>query len=120
MGMNILDAPTLASFVSIVAALGLYLSFLTASRKLKNVSLNKRSLMFFSLSGISHSIALTLLAYALRLGEITIITPLVSTETLFAVFLSYLFLRDVEIMSLRTVLSAIIIFLGIIFITALK
>lgn len=120
MGLTILDSPTFASFVTITAALGFYLFFLMASRKLKLSSLNKRSFVFFSLSGISWSLAATLLAYALRMGEITIITPLVSTESLFAMVLSYLFLRDVEIMSLRIVLCAIIIALGVIFITAFK
>lgn len=120
-GLNILYAPIALSLVSTVTALGIYLSFLIASRKLKKTMMvNKRSFAFFSLSGVSFGLATTIFAYALHIGELTRIVPLSSTEILFALFLSYIFLRDVEIINRRILLASVLVVLGIICITVYK
>jgi uncharacterized membrane protein len=116
-GLTILDAPLLGSLISTVTGLSLYISYLTLSKRLGKVRLTRRSFIFFSLSGISYAIATTIFTFALRIGEITIITPLVSTSTLFTTFLSYMFLRDVEILNRRMILGSILVVLGVIIIT---
>jgi uncharacterized membrane protein len=116
-GLTILDAPLLGSLISTITGLSLYISYLTLSKRLGKVRLTRRSFTFFSLSGISYAIATTIFTFALRIGEVAIITPLVSTSTLFTTFLSYMFLRDVEILNRRIILGSILVVLGVIIIT---
>ena len=67
--------------------------------------------------GVGISVGWILSFYALSLGSISLITPLLQTDTLFIILLSYVFLKDLEKISYKLAFSALIIVLGAVLLT---
>ncbi len=55
---------------------------------------------------------------ALGWGQLSVIIPLLNTTPLFTVFLSAVFLRNVETVNLRIVLGAVLMVAGVVLITS--
>ncbi|HEX2931309.1 MAG TPA: EamA family transporter, partial [Candidatus Binatia bacterium] len=68
-------------------------------------------------AGITISFAMTCIYYALDLGKVSVVIPISSTGPLFSLILSALFLRDVERVTLRIVVSAAMIVSGVMLIS---
>jgi len=70
---------------------------------------DKRSWTIFSLSGISSTVGQLCLFYALDFGQVVIVSPLASTSPLFVILLAAVFLRNIERITWKIVLGAILI-----------
>lgn len=81
---------------------------------------HKESIGYFIAGGAFESLGLLLVLYALTFGPVVMVTPLTATLPLWVVILSKLFLGDVEKVSTRIVLGAILVVLGSIAITLAK
>ena len=57
--------------------------------------------------------------FALRVGTVSVVAPLSGTMSLFVLALSWLFLRDIERITLRLAAGTLLIVLGVYLITAL-
>ncbi|WP_311172869.1 DMT family transporter [Halobellus ordinarius] len=71
-----------------------------------------RSDMYFVCSGLANAAAVFTMFTALANGPVVIVAPLVSTSPLFTTALAHLFLKDVETVTARTVLSASLTVVG--------
>jgi uncharacterized membrane protein len=55
--------------------------------------------------------------YALSFEDVSVVTPLLSTEPLFVVFFAYLYLRRLECVSTKLALSIVLTVLGVVLVT---
>ena len=76
-------------------------------------------LVFFT-AGITISLAMVCIYYALDLGKVSVVIPISSTGPFFSLIFSALFLRDVERVTLPIVLSAAMIVGGVLLLSLLK
>ncbi len=81
---------------------------------------NRNSLGYFVAGGSFESLGLLLVLYALSFGPVVLVTPMTATLPLWLVLGSKLLLRDVEKLTTRIVIGAILVVLGTIAISLAK
>ena len=74
----------------------------------------------FLAAGVTISLGMTCIYYALDLGKVSVVIPISSTGPFFSLIFAALFLRDVERVTLRIVLSAAMIIGGVVLLTIWK
>lgn len=93
---------------------------LLVSRKWSMVRFNRASLGYFVLAGCAVTLGVASVYMSLYLSDVVIVAPLASLSPLYSLALSALFLREVEVITVRRVAAAILIVLGVVLITALR
>jgi len=116
MGLNITNSPILGATIGLTVSLFVFVAYLLLSKD--KILLNKNSLWFFSVSSICGFIGRLSLYYALGLGEVVRVEPLVGTSPLFSLLFVHLFLRDVERITAKIIIGSILVVLGGILIVA--
>ncbi len=117
-GLGAVPHPFLAAAVT--ASVSLVVSLLTlwiSGKKKETFLLNKECLPFYLTAGITVSVAMVSVYYALHLGKVTVVMPISSIGPLFALTLSAIFLRDLEKVTIQIVLGAGMIIAGVLLIT---
>lgn len=71
------------------------------------------SLAFFALSGVCEGTAYLLMWRALAIGDVSVVSPLVNSHSIVAIALSAIFLRDLERVTWRILVAAVLIVLGV-------
>ena len=71
-------------------------------------------------AGVTISLGMTCIYYALDLGKVSVVIPISSTGPFFSLILAAIFLRDVEKVTLRIVISAAMIVGGVVLLTLWK
>ena len=82
--------------------------------------MNRQCFGWFLAAGVTISIGMVCIYYALDLGKVSVVIPISSTGPFFSLILSALFLRDVERVTLRIVISAAMIVGGVVLLTVWK
>ena len=117
-GLGSVPHPFLAAAVTATSSLGVSLLTLWISGKRKeSLLLDRRCLPYYLPAGVSVSLAMVSIYFALDLGKVTVVTPISSTAPLFALTLSALFLRDVERVTMKIVFGACLIVAGVLLIS---
>ena len=117
-GLGAVPHPFLAAAVTATSSLGVSLLTLWISGKRKeSLLLDRRCLPYYLPAGVSVSLAMVSIYFALDLGKVTVVTPISSTAPLFALTLSALFLRDVEQVTMKIVFGACLIVAGVLLIS---
>ena len=112
--LDVYNAPVLGVAVAYTfSLLPFLLMFLFSASTRREVSL-KRELRLFWPAGIGQAVSWMLSFYAFSYGEVAIVTPLLSIETLFVVFFAYLYLKEVECISPKLVASIVLTVLGVV------
>jgi DME family drug/metabolite transporter len=120
MGLNILDAPLFGVTVGFLTSLVFYSILFSISKSMRNsVSMNRNDLMFLCAAGVSLTTGWLTLFYALSLGDAIIVAPLASLQPVMVVGLSYLFLKDIEKITPKTIVGIIMVLVGVL-LTAFK
>jgi drug/metabolite transporter, DME family len=117
-GLAAVPHPFLAAAVT--ASSSLILSLLTmryVEKTRESWRMNRQCFWWFLAAGIVISLAMTCIYYALDLGKVSVVIPIASTGPLFSLILTALFLRDVERVTLRIVISASTIVAGVVLIS---
>jgi drug/metabolite transporter, DME family len=117
-GLAAVPHPFLAAAVT--ASSSLILSVLTmryVEKTQESWRMNRQCFWWFLAAGIVISFAMTCIYYALDLGKVSVVIPIASTGPLFSLILTALFLRDVERVTLRIVISAVMIVAGVVLIS---
>lgn len=106
-------------FGAVVGIVGLFctVSFLALPSTKDKLVWNRESSIYFATAGTFESLGLLLVLYALSFGPVVLVTPLTATLPLWVVILSRLFLRDVEKITLRIVVGAMLVVCGTLAIT---
>ena len=82
--------------------------------------MNRQCVWWFLAAGLTISIAMVCIYYALDLGKVSVVIPIASTGPFFSLILAATFLRDVERVTSRIVLSAAMIVGGVVLLTLWK
>jgi len=120
-GMGAVPHPILAAAVT--ASSSFVVSLLTlwiVEQKQETLKLNRQCLPWYLAAGVTVSIAMTAIYYALDAGKVTVVIPVASTGPFFSLLLSALFLRDVERVTLKIVAGAALIVGGVLLIALWK
>jgi DME family drug/metabolite transporter len=117
-GLLILPDPLVGAAVSTVTSLAIFSVFLSATGKIGLVRPRRESVPFFGAAAVVSTGAQILNFVALRGGEVSAMVPLLNTTPLFTVLFSFLFLRNIETVTLKIILGAILMVVGIVVIAS--
>jgi uncharacterized membrane protein len=120
-GLAAVPHPLLAAAVT--ATSSLVVSLLTlwfVERTQETWKMNRQCFGWFLAAGLTISVAMVCIYYALDLGKVSVVIPIASTGPFFSLILAVLFLRDVERVTLRIVLNAAMIVGGVVLLTLWK
>jgi uncharacterized membrane protein len=117
-GLAAVPHPFLAAAVT--ASSSLVVSVLTmwyVEKTQETWKMNRQCFGWFLAAGITVSFAMICIYYALDLGKVSVVIPISSSGPLFSLILTAIFLRDVERVTLRIVVSAAMIVGGVALLT---
>lgn len=117
-GLAAVPHPFLAAAVT--ATSSLVVSLITMWYVEKNQEtwmMNRKCFWWFLAAGMTISLSMVCIYYALDLGKVSVVIPVSSTGPFFSLILSALFLRDVEQVTARIVFSAALIVGGVLLIS---
>jgi uncharacterized membrane protein len=120
-GLAAVPHPFLAAAVT--ASSSLIVSLLTmwyVEKTQETWKMNRDCFGWFLAAGITVSSAMICIYFALDLGKVSVVIPISSTGPFFSLILTAIFLRDVERVTLRTVMSAAMIVGGVMMLTLWK
>ena len=81
---------------------------------------SRNSLAIVALAGLASGGAVTAIYYALKNGEVVVVSPVVSVSPLVTLVLAHFFLRNLEKITWRLVLGTILIVFGVVLIVVGK
>jgi drug/metabolite transporter (DMT)-like permease len=88
------------------------------SRGIKDAVTDKRKgTMFLLLSGVASAGGVTCIFFALDMAPVVVVTPLQSTNPMFALLFSWLFLGRLEKITAKLVIGSVLVVSGVILIT---
>ncbi len=117
-GMAAVPHPFLAAAVTATSSLVISVLVMWYVEKTEESwKMNRRCVWWFLAAGITVSFAMTSIYHALDLGKVSVVIPLSSTAPLISLILTALFLRDVERVTLRIVVSTVLILSGVVLIS---
>ncbi|MET0561491.1 MAG: DMT family transporter [Gaiellaceae bacterium] len=109
LGTDVTEAePGVAAFVAMLTGVAVSLSFLTWSR----VRITRRDVAAFVPAGICYGLSYVFLFEAFARGRVSVVSPIVATESLWGVTLSWLVLRRSEQVGARLVAGAALVVAG--------
>jgi uncharacterized membrane protein len=120
-GLAAVPHPFLAAAVT--ATSSFVVSLLTlwyVERSQETWKMNRQCFWWFLAAGIVISLGMTCIYYALDLGKVSVVIPISSTGPFFSLILAAIFLRDVERVTSRIVISAAMIVGGVMILSLWK
>jgi DME family drug/metabolite transporter len=78
---------------------------------------NRKGLGFMLLAGLSSTCGITASFFAYSLAPVVVVSPLQSTNPLFALLFSFIFLGRIEKITLRLIIGCVFVVAGVILIT---
>jgi drug/metabolite transporter (DMT)-like permease len=120
-GLAAVPHPFLAAAVTASSSLIVSLFTLWYVEKTRETwKMNRDCFGWFLAAGIAVSSAMICIYFALDLGKVSVVIPISSTGPFFSLILTAIFLRDVERVTLRIVVSAAMIVVGVIMLALWK
>ena len=118
MGLNAYNQPIAGLAITYVASLCFYtlLSALSTTIR-RSMSISRQSLQLFWKPGLIFCVGYLCYYYALRYGDVSLITPLTNTEPFFVFIFAYILLRELEKITYKLVTGTLIIVIGVSLIT---
>jgi drug/metabolite transporter (DMT)-like permease len=112
------DAPVLGVAVAYTASLLPFLWILVFSLPTRKELSLKRDMRLFWVAGVGQAITWMLGFYALSFDEVSVITPLLSIEPVFVALFAFIYLKKIERLSPKLVVSIVLTVLGVALVTA--
>ncbi len=106
-GLGVDNVPLLAAAVTASAGLLLSLGVLRANGGRQIFLLPRRSLAWYFAAGVFNTGAMLAVFYALSMGRVVIVEPIVAANPVLSVLLTAIFLRDLESISARVLAGAV-------------
>jgi len=117
-GLLLLPDPFIGAAIGSSTSLVIFAVFLFMTGRFHLTRPQRESLPFFGSAAVLSAGAQMLNFTALSMGEVSAMVPLFNTTPLFAVLFSAVFLRDVEKVTFRVVVGAILMAAGVVIIAA--
>jgi drug/metabolite transporter, DME family len=112
-GFGHFDQPLLAAAAAASASCVVMWIFAAFMRGSAHMQASARGLGLLALSGSIEGLAYVTMWQALAISPVAVVSPLVNSHSIFTVALAALFLRDLERVSWRLVLAAVLIVAGV-------
>jgi len=112
LGLMILPEATLGALVGAASSLFSFVAYLAANRSLGAVRFSRRSLGYFTASGVVVSLAWLSMFNAFIEGEVSVVATLIGINPLFSLLLSWLMLRGSERLGWRVIAGCLAIVAG--------
>ncbi|HXV83885.1 MAG TPA: DMT family transporter [Candidatus Binatia bacterium] len=109
----------LAAMIGIIA-LPWLASYIVLPTKSEQPVWNRQSMGWFLMAGVFETLGILLVITALSVGQVVIVSPIVATSPLWILVGTWLFLRGIESLTLRTVLGAVFVVSGTIAISVVR
>ena len=116
--LDLFNAPVLGVAVAYSVSLLPFLVMLMFSVPTRKALSLKRDLRLFWVAGVGQAITWMLSFYALSFDEVSVITPLISIEPVFVALFAFLYLRRLERVSSKLIVSIVLTVLGVVLVTA--
>lgn len=116
-GLLLLPDPFIGAAIGSSTSLVIFAVFLFMTGRFHLARPQRESVPFFASAAVLSAGAQMLNFTALNMGEVSAMVPLFNTTPLFAVLFSAAFLRDVEQVTPRIILGALLMFAGVVVIT---
>jgi DME family drug/metabolite transporter len=115
--LNIYNQPLLGVSVGYTTSLFVYLLAMAFSKNAGTSGFSRSDLKMFWKPGVGMAMAWLLSFFALSQEMVSIVAPVLQTELLFILFFTYIFLRKIEKLSPKLVVSSLLIVAGVILIS---
>lgn len=112
-GLNIYNEPLFGVAIGYASSLLLLLLLSIFSPNKVGSKFSGRDFQLFWKGGVGLSLAWVLSFYALSQERLSVVAPLMQTEPLFVLFFVYIYLRELEKISLKLVISTLLIVMGV-------
>jgi drug/metabolite transporter, DME family len=120
-GLAALPHPLVAAAVTATSSFAVsILTLWYVERSQQTWKMDRQCFWWFLAAGLTISVAMVCIYYALDLGKVSVVIPIASTAPFFSLILAATFLRDVERVTARIVLSAGMIVGGVVLLTLWK
>ena len=106
LGLLVANLPLMAAVVSATTALPLTIVMQQAQGGQRNYALSRQSFGWFVAAGFAHTTAMLSVFYALSYGKIVVVDPLINASPVLTLFLSTIFLKDLESITPRVIMGA--------------
>jgi len=116
-GLNICNEPLLGVAIGYSSTFLLYLVLSIFSNCKRGSMFSGKDFRLFWKAGVGMSLAWILSFYALRHERVSIVTSLIQTEPLFILFFTHLYLKELECVSFKLLISALLIVTGVMFVS---
>ena len=103
----------MAAAAAALASLAVMSTVTFLQRGSGHIRIERAAFPFLAASGLAEACGYLTALRAFQGGDVSVVSPLVSTYGLVALVLAALFLRDLERVSLRVVLAAVLIVSGV-------
>ena len=118
MGLNTLDEPLFGVTVGFMTSLVFYTLLCLVFKRLRaEISLNRNNTLYLCGAGVFLTAGWLTLFYALSHGEAIVVAPLASLHPVMVLAWSYLFFKDMEKITFKTMLGVIVVLVGVLLIT---
>jgi len=119
-GLGVVNNPILAAAATAVTAALFSLVLVQINGGNQAFKLSRRSAAWLFSAGIFNTAAMLSVFYALSRGKVVIVEPLVSSNPVLSLLLTAIFLRDLEVLSVRVVVGALLAVAGTILVVTVK
>jgi len=119
-GLNLANEPLYLAAIIGIVALPWLASYIVLPTKGEQPVWNRRSMGWFLMAGAFETLGILLVIIALSVGQVVIVSPIVATSPLWILLGTWLFLRGIESLTLRTVLGALCVVSGTIAISVVR
>jgi uncharacterized membrane protein len=113
-GMATIPSGITAATVVTTVSLLFYVLSLPLIKQKRTMVMSKRSILYFSLGGIAGSFGQMFILSALRLGRVSVVTPIAGITPIFVLLMTYLFFRKSERINALVVAGVVSIVLGVV------
>lgn len=120
-GLAAVSHPLVAAAVTATSSFAVsILTLWYVERSQETWKMNRQCFWWFLAAGVTISFGMVCIYYALDLGKVSVVIPIASTGPFFSLILAATFLRDVERVTSRIVLSAAMTVVGVVLLTLWK
>jgi drug/metabolite transporter (DMT)-like permease len=117
LALDVNNAPVLGVAVGYTFSLLPYALILMASAPTRKELKPKQDFRWFWVAGVGQAITWILAYYALSFEQVSITTPILSIEPVFVAVFAYVYLRELEQVSLELLVSIVITVIGVVLVT---
>jgi uncharacterized membrane protein len=119
-GLEVINVPVLAAAVTALTAAAFSFGLLQFNGGKDAFKLSRRSAVWLFTAGFFNTAAMLSVFYALSIGKVVIVEPLVSSNPVLTLLLTAIFLKDLEVLSLRVIIGACLTVVGTILVVTVK